>query len=225
MPSPFSLPRPGLRDVVGVWRVGNARLGSTAQRPVTCHGPLFCLHLYEGVLIVIITLRAGTDASEVDRVRERIEALGVRTHAIVGEYRTVLGCIGDEALLRQVALLRLPGVESATPVMRPYKLASREFAATPSVVRLGDRARTEVGGPEVVVIAGPCSVEGAEMLSETARGVAVAGARLLRGGAYKPRTSPYAFQGLGERGLELLAQARAESGDRKSTRLNSSHVR
>ena len=161
--------------------------------------------------MIIVTRPNVTDA-ELDRIRERVEGYGLRTHLSRGEKRALIGCIGDEALLRQVALLRLPGVESTTPVMRPYKLASREFAATQSVVRLGDRARTEVGGPEVVVIAGPCSVEGAEMLSETARGVAVAGARLLRGGAYKPRTSPYAFQGLGERGLELLAQARAESG-------------
>lgn len=115
-------------------------------------------------------------------------------------------------MLRQVALLRLPGVESVTPVMKPYKLASREFGGDQSVVRLGDSAGTVIGAREFVVIAGPCSVEGKEMLRETAMGVRASGARLLRGGAFKPRTSPYAFQGLGEEALELLADARAQTG-------------
>lgn len=161
---------------------------------------------------MIITMRAGTAASDIERVRERVEALGVRTHAIVGKYRTVIGCIGDETLLRQVALLQLPGVESVTAIMKPYKLAAREFKATPTTVPLGDRAGTVVGGRELVVAAGPCSVEGREMLGETARSVAAAGARLLRGGAFKPRTSPYAFQGLGEDALRMLAEAREASG-------------
>jgi 3-deoxy-7-phosphoheptulonate synthase len=96
--------------------------------------------------------------------------------------------------------------------MKPYKLASREFVADPTVVRLGDRADTAIGGPELAVIAGPCSVEGWEMLRETATAVRAAGAGLLRGGAFKPRTSPYAFQGLGDEALRLLARARAETG-------------
>lgn len=161
---------------------------------------------------MIITLRAGTSTEELDRIRERIEGLGIRTHPIRGKYRTVLGCIGDDALLHEVALLSLPGVESATPVMKPYKLASREFGSGPSVIQLGDPAETVIGGRDFVVIAGPCSVEGEAMLLETARGVRSAGARLLRGGAYKPRTSPYSFQGLGEVGLALLADVRTQTG-------------
>src|SRR3712207_1740224 len=121
----------------------------------------------------------------------------LRTHISRGERRTIVGCIGDDSLLEEVALLAIPGVESITPVLKPYKLASREFAAEPTVLRIGDRAGATVGGRQLAVIAGPCSVEGADMLHETAHAVRAAGATMLRGGAYKPRSSPYAFQGLG----------------------------
>src|SRR5919206_183297 len=94
------------------------------------------------------------------RIRERVVMLGMRTHLSRGERRTLIGCIGDEALLQEAALLSLPGVESVTPVMKPYKLAAREFAADPTVVRVGDAAGAAFGGPGVAVIAGPCSVEG-----------------------------------------------------------------
>jgi len=161
---------------------------------------------------MIIVTRPGVTEAELDRIRERVEALGMRTHLSHGAQRTIVGCLGDEALLSEAALLQLPGVESVTPVLKPYKLAAREFAATPTVVRAGDAAATVIGGPALAVIAGPCSVEGREMLRETAHAVAAAGAGLLRGGAYKPRTSPYAFQGLGREALELLAEVRAETG-------------
>ncbi|MFO7895036.1 MAG: 3-deoxy-7-phosphoheptulonate synthase, partial [Longimicrobiales bacterium] len=161
---------------------------------------------------MIIITRSGITDQELDHIRERVEGLGMRTHVSRGERRVVIGCIGDEETLREVPLLRLPGVESVTPVMKPYKLASREFAATRTEVHLGDAAGTVVGGPALSVIAGPCSVEGREMLLETARWAKAAGAGLLRGGAYKPRTSPYSFRGLGEEALELLAEARAETG-------------
>ncbi|HEX8244118.1 MAG TPA: 3-deoxy-7-phosphoheptulonate synthase [Longimicrobium sp.] len=161
--------------------------------------------------MIIVTRPNVTDA-ELDHIRERIEMLGMRTHVSRGEQRTIIGCIGDEALLQEAALLTLPGVESVTPVMKPYKLASREFAADPTVVRVGDRAAASIGGRRLAVIAGPCSVEGREMLRDTARAVRDAGAGLLRGGAFKPRTSPYAFQGLGETALRMLAEVRAETG-------------
>ncbi len=110
-------------------------------------------------------------------------------------------------------LRSLPGVESVTPVLKPYKLASREFAAERTVVRVGGReAHASFGGNTLTIIAGPCSVESREMLIDTARAVATAGATMLRGGAYKPRTSPYAFQGLGVEALRLLAEVRAETG-------------
>ena len=161
--------------------------------------------------MIIVTRPHVTDA-ELDHIRERIEMLGMRTHVSRGERRTIIGCIGDETLLQEAALLSLPGVESVTPVMKPYKLAAREFAADPTVVRVGDRAAASIGGRRLAVIAGPCSVEGREMLRDTARAVRDAGAGLRRGGAFKPRTSPYAFQGLGEAALRMLAEVRAETG-------------
>ncbi|HEU4996497.1 MAG TPA: 3-deoxy-7-phosphoheptulonate synthase [Gemmatimonadaceae bacterium] len=161
--------------------------------------------------MIIITKPSITEA-ELDHIRERIEQLGLRTHISRGEHRTIIGCIGDESVLRDVPLLSIPGVESATPVLKPYKLAAREFVADRTVVRVGDSPRTWIGGQQLAVIAGPCSVEGAEMLHETAHGVRAAGASLLRGGAFKPRTSPYAFQGLGAAALKMLATVRAETG-------------
>jgi 3-deoxy-7-phosphoheptulonate synthase len=161
---------------------------------------------------MIIITEPGITDGELDHIRERVEGLGMRTHVSRGESRVVIGCIGDEDALREVPLLQLPGVESVTPVTKPYKLASRAFAAERTVVRIGDAAGTTVGGGEPAVIAGPCSVEGEAMLLETARRVKASGARLLRGGAFKPRTSPYSFRGLGPEALELLAAARAETG-------------
>ena len=161
--------------------------------------------------MIIVTRPDVTDA-EVDHIRERIEVLGMRTHVSRGEQRTIIGCIGDESMLQEVALLSLPGVESVTPILKPYKLASREFVGRQSTVRVGDEAGAVVGGQELAIIAGPCSVEGAGMLRETAQAVRSAGAGMLRGGAYKPRTSPYAFQGLGEDALRLLAEVRGETG-------------
>ena len=158
--------------------------------------------------MIIVTAQGATDA-QIDHIRERVEAAGLRTHLSRGERRTIIGCVGDEALLQHVPLLSIPGVEAVHPVLKPYKLASREFVAEGTRVGLGE---VELGGREVVVIAGPCSVEGPEMLDATADRVRAAGARALRGGAFKPRTSPYSFQGLGERGLELLAEVRRRSG-------------
>lgn len=138
-----------------------------------------------------------------------MEALGRRTHISKGEHRTIIGCIGDESALRHAPLLSLPGVHAVHEVQQPYKLASADFAASPTEVTWGS---TTLGGNEVIVIAGPCSVEGREMLDETAGRVKAAGARGLRGGAFKPRSSPYSFQGLGEEGLQILADVRAATG-------------
>ena len=161
---------------------------------------------------MIVVTRHGVTDAEIDQIRERIEQLGLRTQVSRGEHRTIIGCIGDEALLQDAGLLSLPGVESVTPVMKPYKLAAREFVGESSRVRGGDGASAVVGGRELAIIAGPCSVEGAEMLRETAQAIRAAGAGMLRGGAFKPRTSPYAFQGLGKTALEMLAEVRAETG-------------
>ncbi|HJQ20502.1 MAG TPA: 3-deoxy-7-phosphoheptulonate synthase [Gemmatimonadaceae bacterium] len=161
---------------------------------------------------MIIITKSNISEAELDHIRERIEQIGLRTHISRGEKRTIIGCIGDESKLSDVPLLSMPGVESVTPVLKPYKLASREFAASPTVVKVGDSPDTHIGGAVLAIIAGPCSVEGVDMLHETARGVRAAGARLLRGGAFKPRTSPYAFQGLGTSALKMLAGVRAETG-------------
>jgi 3-deoxy-7-phosphoheptulonate synthase len=158
---------------------------------------------------MIIVTRSGVTHEEVDHIRERVEALGLRTHVSQGEHRTVIGCVGDEERLQSIALLSIPGVEAVHSVMKPYKLASREFAADLTKIPLGG---VEIGGPEVMVIAGPCSVEGKDMLLRTAKAIGAVGARALRGGAFKPRTSPYSFRGLGEEGLAMLAQVRTETG-------------
>jgi 3-deoxy-7-phosphoheptulonate synthase len=158
---------------------------------------------------MIIVTTSGVTQEEVDHISERVEALGLRTHVSQGEHRTVIGCVGDEGPLQHVSLLSIPGVEAVHAVMKPYKLASREFAAEPTRIPLGG---VDIGGHEVMVIAGPCSVEGHDMLLRTARAVRAEGARALRGGAFKPRTSPYSFRGLGEQGLEMLAHVRAETG-------------
>ncbi len=161
---------------------------------------------------MIIVTTPGISADALDRIIEHVERLGLRTHVSRGEQRTIVGCIGDEAKLSEVGLTSLDGVERVIPVLKPYRLASREFSPENTQIRFGDRADTVVGGREIVVIAGPCSVEGRDMLFDAAHAVQGAGARMLRGGAFKPRTSPYAFQGMGEPGLQLLAEVRAETG-------------
>jgi len=159
---------------------------------------------------MIIVARKDVTPEQLDHIRERVEAIGLRTHVSVGETRTVIGCIGDEARLSHVALRAIPGVRSVHPVMRPYKLAARDFQADRTTrVHAGDRT---FGGAACLVAAGPCSVEGEEMMKKTGRAVARAGAAMLRGGAFKPRTSPYSFSGLKEEGLRILADVREETG-------------
>jgi 3-deoxy-7-phosphoheptulonate synthase len=161
---------------------------------------------------MIIVTRPDASPEQMDHIRERVEALGLRTVVTYGATQNIIGCIGDDDLVRELALLQLPGVQQVVPVMKPYKLAAREFVAEPTVVRVGDVGGASIGGREITVIAGPCSVEGREMLLQSAEAVKLAGARLLRGGAYKPRSSPYAFQGLGETALRMLAEVRAATG-------------
>jgi 3-deoxy-7-phosphoheptulonate synthase len=161
---------------------------------------------------MIIVTRPDICPSQLDHIREHLEARGMRTSISHGERQTVIGCIGDDNLLREAGLLQLPGVESVIPVLKPYKMVAREFVAEPTIVRVGDGMGTSVGGRDLAIIAGPCSVEGGEMLRQTAHAVRAAGAGMLRGGAFKPRTSPYAFQGLGEHALRMLREVRAETG-------------
>lgn len=159
---------------------------------------------------MIIVTRKGVTDDEIDHIRERVEGLGLRTHLSQGDTRTIIGCLGDEEALEGVPLLALPGVEAVHAVMKPYKLASRAFNVEATTrIPLGT---SQIGGDGVVVIAGPCSVEGEEMLLRTAEHITKFGARALRGGAFKPRSSPYAFDGLGEEGLGILADVRARTG-------------
>lgn len=158
---------------------------------------------------MIIVTRAGATHDDIDHIRERIEGLGLRTHLSVGEHRTIIGCVGDEARLQSIPLLSIPGVEAVHEVLKPYKLASREFSNGDTRIPLG---LGDIGPDSFTVVAGPCSVEGLEMMQDTARHVGAAGAAGIRGGAFKPRSSPYSFQGLGEEGLRILAQVREETG-------------
>jgi len=163
---------------------------------------------------MLIVTRAGITDAEIAHIRGRVESLGLRTHLSRGVERVIIGCVGDESALANVPLLALAGVESVTPVLRPYKLAARGFASSTTVTLGAETTRTpcHIGGQSLAVIAGPCSVEGLDMIVDTARAVRASGAQALRGGAFKPRTSPYAFQGLGLPALEMLAEARAETG-------------
>jgi 3-deoxy-7-phosphoheptulonate synthase len=159
---------------------------------------------------MIIVLKSGATDIEVEDVCHRITAMGYSPHTIRGALRTVIGAVGDDRgkdALRSLESLEC--VESVTPILKPYKLASREVREAPTEVRVGG---VTIGGRSIVVMAGPCSVESRGQLLETAEQVRAAGAHVLRGGAFKPRTSPYAFQGLEDDGLKLLAEAKRETG-------------
>jgi 3-deoxy-7-phosphoheptulonate synthase len=159
---------------------------------------------------MIIVLKPGTGEADVEDLCRRIENMGLRAHVSRGEQRTLIGAIGDDRFKARVqALEALEYVESLVPILQPFKLASREVHPTDTVVRVDG---VEIGGLRLVVMAGPCSVESLEQLRAVAEGVKAAGAHVLRGGAFKPRTSPYAFQGLEEEGLRLLAEARKATG-------------
>ena len=159
---------------------------------------------------MIIVLKPGTQDTEIEDVCRRIEGLGLRAHVSRGEQRTIVGAIGDDRFkARLQALEALECVESLVPILQPFKLASREVHPQDSVVEVNG---VTIGGPRLTIMAGPCSVESEAQLRAVADGVKAGGAHILRGGAFKPRTSPYAFQGLEEEGLKLLAQARKQTG-------------
>jgi len=158
---------------------------------------------------MIIVMSTGATEKQVKSVIDKVHSYGLRTHPIYGVRKTVIGIIGDNKTVVVENMSGMAGVESIIPILQPYKFASREAHPDDTVIEF-DGVR--VGGREVVVIAGPCAVEGREQLMDIARRVKKSGARLLRGGAYKPRTSPYSFQGLGEEALKLLAEARDETG-------------
>ena len=158
---------------------------------------------------MIIVTKPDATQQQLDHIVERITEWGLRCEVSKGALRVVIGVIGPVDLIREKPLAAIPGVESVTPVLKPYKLASHEFRGTHSKVSIGG---VEVGGTNVVVMSGPCSVESKEQIISIAQEIKSAGALILRGGAFKPRTSPYSFQGLGIEGLKLLAEAREVTG-------------
>jgi len=156
---------------------------------------------------VIIILKPNATQEEIDHVIKKVEEKGLKTHLSQGEYRTVLGVLGDETKLPIDTLKSTPGVDKVVPVLPPYKLASLEAHPEPSTISIG---KVKLGGGYLGMIAGPCAIENAERLDAIAKSVQASGANILRGGAFKPRTSPYAFQGMGEDGLKILADTGAK---------------
>lgn len=159
---------------------------------------------------MVIVMNAHADDAEIEAVADRVSSLGFHPHLVRGVERTIIGVIGDERPVDPQVFEALSGVERVLPILHPAKLASRDFHPADRVIRLPNGAR--LGGGSVLVMAGPCAVETREQLEQAAEAVAAAGVRVLRGGAFKPRTSPYSFQGLGEKGLLLLREIADELG-------------
>jgi 3-deoxy-7-phosphoheptulonate synthase len=158
---------------------------------------------------MIIIMSPAATKEQIDKVEKRLSELGFKTHPIFGEIKTVIGAIGDKRLLNTHSISSMPGVENLVPIMKPFKLAGKELKQNSTIVKVGD---VEIGGKEVIVMAGPCAIESEEIFIETAIKVKEAGAKILRGGAFKPRSSPYAFQGLEEDGLKIMAAGREITG-------------
>src|SRR5262249_14008300 len=158
---------------------------------------------------MILVIRPDATPEQIDHVIQRIEELGFRPHVSRGTERTIIGVIGDERKAQVETFAAIPGVEQVHNILKPFKLASREFQKNDSVVKVG---RVRIGGGHLAMIAGPCAVESSEGLDRIAAHVKKAGANILRGGAFKPRTSPYAFQGMGEDGLKILREVGDKHG-------------
>ena len=158
---------------------------------------------------MIVVLRKDATEAQIKHIIEKVKALGLRPMISKGTERTIIGVIGDEDILRSQPLEIFPGVEKVMPVLAPYKLVSREFKKENTVV---DVSGVKIGGKKIVVMAGPCSVESMPVLLKIANSVKKSGAKILRGGAFKPRTSPYAFQGLGQEGLVYLKEVSKKTG-------------
>lgn len=158
---------------------------------------------------MIVVMHHTATKENVERVVNRLEEEGFQTHLSQGVARTIIGAIGDRSRIARLAIEAMTGVEKVVPILQPYKLVSREFRPENSEIQVGDLT---IGGKDLQVIAGPCAVESREQIISVARDLKEAGAAMLRGGAFKPRTSPYAFQGLKEEGLRYLAEAREQTG-------------
>ncbi|MBO8159544.1 3-deoxy-7-phosphoheptulonate synthase [Thermosyntropha sp.] len=158
---------------------------------------------------MIIVMKKNAAEQEINAVAEKLQEKGFKVHLSEGVERTIIGAIGERTQAIMEYFMRQPGVEKVIPILQPFKMASREFKPEPTTVKVGDKI---IGDGSLTIIAGPCAVEGREKLMEVALAVKEAGADMLRGGAFKPRTSPYSFQGLEREGLEILAEARKVTG-------------
>lgn len=158
---------------------------------------------------MIVVMNQSATKEQIKNVEQKLMELGFSTHPIYGEIKTVIGAIGDKRLLNTQEITTMPGVENLVPIMKPFKLASRELKQESTIVEIGD---VKIGGQEIIVIAGPCAIESEDSFLKTAIKVKEAGAKIIRGGAFKPRTSPYSFQGLEEEGLKIMAAARKITG-------------
>ena len=159
---------------------------------------------------MIIVLKPDATKKQIAHIEEKIRALGLKPMLSIGKERAIIGVIGEEDKARLQPFEAFPGVESVVPIQKPYKFASREFKKENSVIKIAPGV--EVGGDKVIIMAGPCTVEGRERLFNIAQLVKKSGAKVLRGGAFKPRTSPYSFQGLKEKGMKFLFEAKKEAG-------------
>lgn len=158
---------------------------------------------------MIIVLKPDATESQVDHILDRLLELGLKSHISKGQERTIIGVIGDDRILQNQPLTAFPGVESVTPILAPWKLVSREFKKDSTVIDING---VKVGGQQLTIMAGPCAVEKLDLTVGIAHDVKAAGASILRGGAYKPRTSPYSFQGVGREGLDYLVEAKKQTG-------------
>jgi 3-deoxy-7-phosphoheptulonate synthase len=161
---------------------------------------------------MIVVMNEGASKQEVDRVVKLVREMHLKDHVIVGTERTVVAVIGDDRFKDRTALESCPGVDRVVPILAPYKIASKQSHPEPTVISIPGPLKPTVGGKKICLVAGPCSVEDRKKLLEVAHAVREAGGTCLRGGAFKPRTSPYQYQGLGEKGLEILAEAREATG-------------
>ncbi len=161
---------------------------------------------------MIVVMKPGSPKKQVEHVIQLVREMGLKEHVIVGEERTVVAVIGNDRFKDRSVLESVEGVDKVVPILAPYKMASVEMKKERSAVPLGGKIKATVGGKKIGIIAGPCSVESKSQVLEIAHAVKESGAVGLRGGAFKPRTNPYSFQGLAEKGLELLALAREETG-------------
>lgn len=172
----------------------------------------FCVFLIfprKGMVFMIIVMESRATKVQIEQVSKRLEEKGFQVHLSTGVERTIIGAIGERTQATQDLVETLPGVEKVVPIAQPFKMASRQFKQEPTIIKVGGQF---FGGSQLQIIAGPCAVEGRSKYIEAALAVKEAGATMLRGGAYKPRTSPYSFQGMEREGLEILAEARQITG-------------